>query len=532
MASDANDKYDLGLHGIKNVGNVYHNLCTPGLYEWIVRHRDGIIGHLGPVIVRTGNYTGRAANDKFIVREPSSTDKIWWGDVNFPFENSRFESIKLRQAAYLQGKDLFIQDCYAGADPEYRISTRIITETAWHSLFARNMLIQIHDSDQLAAFTPDYTVIHTPHFFTVPEIDGTNSQAFILINFGSREVLIGGTAYGGEIKKSVFTILNYLLPQKGILAMHCSANMGAESDVALFFGLSGTGKTTLSTDPARSIIGDDEHGWSDNGIFNFEGGCYAKVIRLSAEAEPDIYQCTRRFGTILENVMVNYENRRLDLDDDVLTENTRAAFPLSHLSNPVIPAVGGHPSNIIMLTCDAFGVMPPVARLTPSQAVYHFLSGYTAKVAGTEAGIEEPQATFSTCFGAPFMSLHPTVYAKLLGEKIERHRPNCWLINTGWSGGSYGIGKRVPIAYTRAMVNAALYGKLDKQTFRKDPVFGLDVPQTCPGVPETILDPVQTWKDKSAYKEKAGELASLFIENFKSFAKDVSDEIKNASPRI
>ncbi|MHB1415047.1 MAG: phosphoenolpyruvate carboxykinase (ATP), partial [Chloroflexota bacterium] len=454
--------YGLENHGLRNVGNVYWNLSTPALYEESVRRREGLVAHMGPIVVRTGQHTGRSPKDKFVVKEPSSEDKIWWGKVNRPMSADRFEALYHRVLAYVQGKDLFVQDCAVGADPEYRIPIRVINEMAWHNLFVRNMFIQL-DRRQLATHVPEFTVLDVPHFTAVPQLDGTNSGAFILVNFGARMVLIGGTAYAGEIKKSIFTIMNYLLPLGSVLSMHCSANIGPSGDVALFFGLSGTGKTTLSADPRRRLIGDDEHGWSDQGVFNFEGGCYAKVINLSAEAEPEIYQTTRRFGTILENVAIDTATRRFDLTDATLTENTRAVYPINYIPNAVRPGVGGHPRNIILLAADAFGVLPPISRLSPEQAMYHFLSGYTSKVAGTEVGVgSEPEATFSTCFGAPFMALHPSVYARLLGEKIATHDVRCWLVNTGWSGGPYGVGQRMKIGHTRAMVTAALNGDLDE----------------------------------------------------------------------
>jgi phosphoenolpyruvate carboxykinase (ATP) len=522
-------RYGLDNHGIVNVNDIYWNLSTPALYEEAVRRREGLVAHLGPLIVRTGHHTGRSPNDKFIVREPSSQDIIWWGDVNRPFDPERFDQLYARLLAYLQLKDVFVQDCFAGADPKYQIPIRVITESAWHSLFARNLFIQA-ELEQYADFVPEFTIINTPRFHAVPSIDGTNSEVYIIVHFGKKLVVIGGSSYAGEIKKSVFTILNYLLPLEHVLSMHCSANVGEDDDVALFFGLSGTGKTTLSADPHRRLIGDDEHGWSDQGIFNFEGGCYAKVIRLSAEAEPEIYQTTRRFGTILENVAIDTSIRRIDLDDDTLTENTRAAYPITHIPNCVRSGMAGHPNNIIFLTADAFGVMPPIAKLTPQQAMYHFLSGYTAKVAGTEKGVVEPQATFSTCFGAPFMALHPTVYAKLLGEKIEQHGVQCWLINTGWTGGSYGVGHRMKIAYTRAMVNAALDGELEGVSFEPDPNFGVYVPDACCNVPDKVLWPRNTWKDKAAYDQQARRLARMFIENFQQFEKAVPEDIRTAGP--
>jgi len=489
------------------------------------------MSHLGPLVVRTGQYTGRSPNDKYLVREPSSQDKIYWGEVNRPFSLERYEALRTRMLAYLEGKDLYVQDCYVGADPTYQLPIRVITEKAWHSLFARNMLVRELDPAKLGQHEPKFTLLDAAGFNANPEQDGTNSEVVVLLNLGRMEALIAGTHYAGEMKKTMLTVMTYLLPEQNVLPMHCSANYGKdENDVALFFGLSGTGKTTLSADPARTLIGDDEHGWSENGVFNFEGGCYAKVIRLSKEAEPEIYETTRRFGTILENVAINSASRRLDLDSDAFTENTRASYPLSHIPNATPDAAGGHPRHILFLTADAFGVLPPVARLTPAQAMYHFLSGYTAKVAGTERGIKEPQATFSACFGAPFMALNPVVYADLLGEKIAKHNASVWLINTGWSGGPYGTGKRIKLAYTRAMVSAVLNGTLEEIPRTKDPFFGVEVPETCPDVPSEVLQSKNTWKDQAAYDEQAKKLASMFAENFKQFADDVSGEISGAGP--
>ena len=515
--------------GITNVNTVYWNLSTPSLIEEAIRRREGRLAHLGPLVVRTGQHTGRAPNDKFIVREPSCVDKVWWGKVNRPMEPDKFDLLHRRLLAYLQGKDLFVQDCFAGADPAYRLPIRVITETAWHNLFARNMFIQ-PNQEQLATHVPQFTVINAPNFQADPEVDGTRSEVFVVIHFGRRLVLIGGSQYAGEIKKSIFTVLNFLLPQQNVLSMHCSANIGSNEESAVFFGLSGTGKTTLSADPTRKLIGDDEHGWSDRGVFNFEGGCYAKVIRLSAQSEPEIYETTRRFGTILENVAFDSATGRLDLDDSSLTENTRAAYPISHISNATRDGLGGHPTHIIMLTADAFGVLPPIAKLTPAQAMYYFLSGYTAKVAGTEKGVTEPQATFSTCFGAPFMALSPTVYANLLGAKIARQKVDVWLVNTGWSGGPYGVGQRMKISYTRAMINAALNGELRYIPTTRDPNFGIAVPTSCPNVPAEVLNPRNTWADKAAYDTQARALASMFIDNFKAFAGEVSSEVNLAGP--
>jgi len=520
---------EIGLH---NVGQVFWNPTTPQLYEEAVHRHEGWVAHLGPLVVRTGSHTGRSPKDKFIVKEPQSQDRVWWSKENRPFAPEKFNTLHRRLTAYLQGRDIFVQDCHAGADPDYRVAVRVITEDAWHSIFARNMFRQIHDPGERREHKPAFTVINVPRFEAIPELDGTNSGAFIILSFERRLVLIGGTSYAGEIKKSVFTILNFLLPPQNVLSMHCSANVGQRDDVAIFFGLSGTGKTTLSADPGRRLIGDDEHGWSENGVFNFEGGCYAKVIRLSAEAEPHIYDTTRHFGTLLENVGFDLDTRRVDLDDGALTENTRAAYPISHIEDAIREGVGGHPGNIIMLTCDAFGVLPPVSKLTPLQARYHFLSGYTAKVAGTERGITEPQATFSACFGAPFMALPPTIYSRLLGEKVEKHGVQCWLINTGWVGGPHGVGQRISIAHTRAIVNAALSGALDDVPVREDNNFGLLVPQQCPGVPSELLDPRSTWSDGEAYDAKARELAGRFHDNFREFTADAPPEVRDAGPRV
>ncbi len=525
-------KYGLESHGISNVNTVWWNLPTPALYEHALQRREGLLAHLGPLVVRTGQYTGRSPKDKYLVREPSSQDKIWWGQVNQSFDPQHYEVLRRRLMAYLQGKDLYVQDCYVGADPAYRLPIRVITELAWHNLFARNMFLQEPDPQVLAQHVPQFTIIDAAGFNANPEEDHTRSETVIVLHFGRKEVIIGGTAYAGEIKKSMFTVMNYLLPLQNVLPMHCSANYGQdENDVALFFGLSGTGKTTLSADPHRTLIGDDEHGWSDRGVFNFEGGCYAKVIKLSRESEPEIYETTRRFGTILENVAMDMESRRLDLNSAAFTENTRAAYPIPHIPNATRTGLGGHPKMIIMLTADAFGVLPPIARLTPMQAMYHFLSGYTAKVAGTERGITEPQATFSACFGAPFMALNPVVYARLLRNKISEHQVQVWLINTGWSGGPYGVGERIKLAYTRAMVRAALSGQLVQIPTTEDPIFGVQVPQMCPDVPKEILWPRETWPDKQAYDEQARKLAAMFSKNFQQFAADVSPEVREAGPR-
>lgn len=525
------ERYSLEQHGIYNLHNVYWNLPTPLLYEEAIRRNEARLSHLGPLVVRTGSHTGRSPNDKFIVQESTSEDLIWWGKVNHPMHENTFERLRQRMMAYVQGKDLFVQDCYVGADPAYRLPLRVITETAWHSLFAHNMFIQPKAED-LENFTPEFTIIQVPGFHAIPELDGTRSEVFVAINFAERVVLIGGTQYAGEIKKSAFTIFNYLLPQKNVLSMHCSANTSPDDDVAVFFGLSGTGKTTLSADPTRILIGDDEHGWSDNGVFNFEGGCYAKVIRLSSQAEPEIYETTRRFGTVLENVAFDSATGQLRLDDDSLTENTRAAYPIKHIPNAKLDGVGGHPKNVIMLTADAFGVLPPISKLTPEQAMYHFLSGYTARVAGTEKGVTEPQATFSACFGAPFLALRPVVYAHLLGEKIAEHKVNVWLVNTGWTGGPYGVGHRMPIGGTRALIRAALDGSLAELPTEAEPFFGLNVPVTCPGVSPDILNPSNTWENKADYEQQARKVARMFAENFATFGDTVPENVRSAGPTL
>jgi len=524
-----NTNYELDNYGIREASKVYWNLNTPELYEEVARRNQGILSNHGALIVDTGEHTGRAAKDKAIVREPGSADKVFWGDVNKDFPEDKFNALKERMMAHAAGRELFVQDTFVGADPRYRFPVRIITELAWHSLFARTMFINDNSSD--GKHTPEFTVINFPGFQADPQRDGTRSPTFILMDFRQRLVLIGGTSYAGETKKSVFTILNYVLPQRGVMSMHCSANVGGQGDVAIFFGLSGTGKTTLSADPERQLVGDDEHGWSDDGVFNFEGGCYAKVIKLSQEAEPDIYRTTGMFGTILENVVYDETTREIDLDDASKTENTRASYPLTSIPNIVPSGYAGHPQNIIMLTADAFGVLPPVARLSPEQAMYHFLSGYTAKVAGTEKGVKEPEATFSTCFGAPFMVLHPGVYADLLGKKMAQHNAASWLVNTGWSGGPYGVGQRMKIGHTRAMIRAILNGSLANVETKPDPIFGLQIPVSCPDVPSEVLQPRNTWVDKEAYDRQARDLARRFNENFKKYESGVSEAVRSVAPK-
>lgn len=516
--------------GLVNLGQIYWNLPTPALYEEAIWRHEGMLSHMGPLAIKTAPYTGRLPKDKFIVREPSSADKIWWGKVNQAFEPVKFEALRNRVCAYLQGKTIFIQDGYAGADERYRVPIRVISERPSAALFARTMFIREENPEVLERHVPEFTVLHAPDFYADPEVDGTRSDAFILLHFAERLILIGGTAYCGEIKKSIFTVMNYLLPQKGVMAMHASANYGKdENDVAIFFGLSGTGKTTLSASRDRTLIGDDEHGWSDDGVFNFEGGCYAKMIRLSKEGEPEIFATSRTFGTLLENVVIDPATRAINLDDDSITENTRGSYLISQIPNMTLKGKGGHPKNIIMLTCDAFGVLPPISRLTPNQAVFHFLTGYTAKVAGTETGITKPEATFSPCFGAPFMALPPTVYANLLGRKIMRHNVDVWLINTGWTGGRYGEGKRIKLAFTRAMVKAVLDGTLKEVPTEKDPIFDVCVPVTCAGVPQNILIPRNTWSNSQSYDSKAKELAAMFKENIKEYESQVI-EVRTAEP--
>jgi phosphoenolpyruvate carboxykinase (ATP) len=514
--------------GLRNYAKAHWNLNAPLLYEAALRRNEGLVAAGGAFVAYTGQHTGRSPNDKFVVKEPSSEESIWWGDVNRPISREQFSGLLGKARAYVQNRKIFVQDLWAGADPDYRLNVRIITENAWHNLFARNMFIR-PPADALANFQPEFTVLQLPGLQADPAVDGTNSECFILVNFEERLVLIGGTWYAGEIKKSIFSIMNYLLPEQGVLPMHCSANIGPKGDAAIFFGLSGTGKTTLSADASRSLIGDDEHGWSDKGVFNFEGGCYAKVIRLSPEAEPEIWATTRRFGTILENVVVEEMTREMDLDDARFTENTRASYPLDFIPNIVPEGMGGQPKNIVMLTADAFGVLPPISELTPEQAMYHFLSGYTARVAGTEKGLgNEPKATFSTCFGAPFMPRHPSVYARMLGEKMAKTGARCWLVNTGWTGGQYGVGERMSIRHTRAMLRAALEGDLAGVENVVHPEFGLRIPQACPDVPAEVLDPRSTWQDPKAYDATARDLTRRFEENFKQFEAYVGEDVKAA----
>lgn len=510
---------------------VHANQAAPALVAEALRRDEGRLSEDGALMVETGVHTGRSVQDKFVVDEPSVTADIWWGKVNQPMPVDQFNALRGRVQAYLQGQELFTQDLYAGADPAYRIRVRLVTTQAWNALFARNMFIR-PPAAELHGFEPDYVILHAPLFQTDPEVDDVRSSTTIALSFEQKLIVIAGSEYAGEVKKSIFTVMNWLLPAQGVLPMHCSANMGNAGDVALFFGLSGTGKTTLSSDPERKLIGDDEHGWSENGTFNFEGGCYAKVINLSAEAEPEIWAATNRFGSVLENVVAD-ANGKLDLADDSLTENTRSCYPVEFIPNVNLSGRGGQPKNVVMLTCDAFGVLPPISRLTPAQAMYHFLSGYTALVAGTEKGLgAEPKATFSTCFAHPFLPRPPEVYGRMLSELIARHGATCWLVNTGWSGGQYGVGSRMAIKHTRALLRGALDGSLTKMGFHNESFFGLEIPTHVPGIPDEVLDPRQSWTDKAAYDRMAKHLIERFEENFASFEAAVGDDVKAAAIRV
>jgi phosphoenolpyruvate carboxykinase (ATP) len=525
-------RYGVEEQGLGAAATVYWNQSPAQLVEHAIRRGEAALSADGALVCNTGEFTGRSPNDKFVVEESTSRDSIWWGKVNKPFPSERFDALLERVRAHLAGRELFVFDGYAGADSRHRLRVRIVTEVAWQNLFARNMFVREEDPEKLRDFEPEFVVLDAMSFKAEPERDGTRSSTFILLNLEKRMVLIGGTQYGGEIKKSIFTVMNYRLPKRGVLSMHCSANYGENrDDVALFFGLSGTGKTTLSADPSRTLIGDDEHGWGDDGVFNIEGGCYAKVIKLSQEGEPDIWEASHRFGTILENVDFDPESRRLDLDSARLTENTRSSYPITHLQHCDPGGVAGHPRAVVFLTCDAYGVLPPLARLTPEQAMYHFLSGYTAKVAGTERGVTEPVATFSTCFGSPFLPLLPSVYAEMLGKRLEQHGSKIWLVNTGWTGGGYGVGNRMRLSLTRRMVDAALSGELDSVETSEDPIFGVAIPERVEGVPGDVLKPWQNWPDRDEYEAAARGLAKMFTENFEKYSATVSDAIRSAGPR-
>ncbi|MGI8704889.1 MAG: phosphoenolpyruvate carboxykinase [Sphingomicrobium sp.] len=525
-------RHGLEAQGIVTPAELHWNLTTAPLVEFAVRREEGLLAKDGPLVVETGRHTGRSAKDKFTVRDELTESAIWWNDGNKPMDPAAFDRLHEDFLVALgEQETLFVQDLYGGSQPEHRVRVRVINALAWHSLFIRTMLIR-PEADELADFVPEFTIIDLPSFSADPERHGCRTETVIAVNFTKKLILIGGTAYAGEMKKSVFGLLNFLLPAEGIMPMHCSANIGEAGDTAIFFGLSGTGKTTLSADPNRTLIGDDEHGWSDTAVFNFEGGCYAKMIRLSAEAEPEIYETTKRFGTVLENVVIDPVTRELDLDDSSLAENSRGAYPIDYIPNSSEENMGPVPKNVVMLTADAFGVLPPIARLTPDQAMYHFLSGYTAKVAGTEIGVTEPEATFSPCFGAPFLPRHPSVYGNLLKERIAKGQVDCWLVNTGWTGGKYGVGKRMPIQATRALLNAALDGSLKSARFRKDPNFGFDVPVSVPGVDDNILDPRSTWADPDEYDRTAVKLVDLFVENFAQFADDVDEGVRQAALKV
>ena len=525
-----NDAASLGGTGVSMAGAVHANLSVPLLYAHAIRRHEATLSADGALMVRTGVHTGRSVADKFIVDEPETSSQVGWGKINQRLAPAHFQGLRGRVLAYLQGRELFTQDLYAGADPAHRLSVRVVSTSAWHALFARNMFIRPPRRD-LAHFVPDYVILHAPHFEADPAIDGVRTGTAIAMSFAQRLIVIAGTEYAGEIKKSIFTIMNWHLPEHGVLPMHCSANIGPNGDTALFFGLSGTGKTTLSSDTERKLIGDDEHGWGSNGVFNFEGGCYAKVINLSREAEPQIWNATHRFGTVLENVAATADGV-LDLNDKTHTENTRSCYPIEFIPNAELSGRGGQPSHVIMLTADAFGVLPPISKLTPAQAMYHFLSGYTARVAGTEKGLgNEPQATFSACFGAPFLPRRPEEYGRLLESLIHRHGAACWLVNTGWSGGAYGTGKRMAIAHTRALLHALLDGSLKEATFHADPFFGLMIPRDVPGIPNDVLDPRLAWADRAAYDRTAAELVARFQRNFEAFASLVGEDVKAASIR-
>ena len=507
--------------------SVHRNLSTPKLVQTAIQNNEGVLSSRGALVSETGKRTGRSPKDKFTVKDASTANKVAWGAVNLAFPPEKFDALYQRVLQYLAGKEIYVQDLFCGADPKYQLPIQVINEYAWHNLFVHQLFIR-PTSAELKTHKPEFTIVSAPGFLADPKRDGTNSEVFVIVNFTRKIVIIGGTQYAGEMKKSIFGVMNFLLPQNNVFPMHCSANIGEDGVTALFFGLSGTGKTTLSADPTRRLIGDDEHGWSAAGVFNFEGGCYAKCIKLSEQNEPQIWNALH-FGSVLENVVLDPITRVPNYDDDSKTENTRAAYPVEHIDNAVIPGFGGHPKNVVFLTADAFGVLPPVSKLTPEQAMFHFMSGYTAKVAGTEAGVTEPQATFSTCFGAPFMPLPPKVYAEMLGRRLREHNAQCWLVNTGWQGGPYGVGKRMSLPYTRAMVNALVEGKLDNVEFEIEPAFGLSIPKSVPGVPSDLLKPRNSWRDSASYDRMAADLAAQFEKNFEQF--DAPREIKDAGPR-
>jgi phosphoenolpyruvate carboxykinase (ATP) len=527
--SNTNLKADIGL---ENLGNVYWNLSPAELVEDTILSGEGVLTDTGAVAIETGKFTGRSPQDRFIVCDSNTENSVWWGDINKKFDPDKFNALYSRMKAYLTGRDVYVRDAYACADDDYRLNIRVVTELPWSNMFASNMFLRPTD-EEIQTFSPEWHIVCAPNFLADAELDGTRQSNYAIINFTEKMIIIGGTGYTGEIKKGIFSVLNYVLPhEKEVLSMHCSANVGEDGDTSIFFGLSGTGKTTLSSDPNRRLIGDDEHGWAPNGsVFNFEGGCYAKTINLSKDKEPQIYEAIK-FGAILENIGFHPGTTTPNYEDDHITQNTRVSYPIDHIDNIMVPSKGSNPKNIFFLTCDAFGVLPPISKLTPGQAMYHFISGYTAKVAGTEAGITEPQTVFSACFGAPFLPLHPTKYAEMLGEKMEKADVNVWLVNTGWSGGEYGTGSRIKLKYTRAMITAALKGELENQDFIVDDIFGLSMPTSCTDVPDEILNPKNTWEDQKAFDTKANELARSFIKNFQTFESNASEEILSASPKV
>jgi phosphoenolpyruvate carboxykinase (ATP) len=529
-ANSVAGSYGLENHGLEPEKDVHWNLSPARLYEESFARSEGQLAHMGAIAVGTAPHTGRSPNDKFVVRDPATEDTVAWGAVNQPMTPEHFAALREDVVAHLNARELFVRDARAGADEKHGINLRLVTDGPWYALFAYNMFLR-PTPDELTQMVPQFTILHAPHMKAHPERHGTRGETVIVVNFTTNEILIAGTKYAGEIKKSIFTVMNHILPDQGVFPMHCSANIGKDGDVALFFGLSGTGKTTLSADAERGLVGDDEHGWTEYGVFNFEGGCYAKTIHLSPAGEPEIFQATQMFGTILENVVLDPVTREIDFGDGSITENTRASYPIHYIPNAVLSGRGGLPRNVVFLTADAFGVMPPIARLTPEQAMYHFLSGYTAKLAGTERGVTEPKATFSTCFGAPFMTRHPSVYAEMLGERIRSGGVHVWMVNTGWTGGPYGVGNRMGLGYTRAMVKAALSGQLDHVDTRTDPVFGFHVPTSVPGVPAKVLDPRGTWVDGEAYDAQASKLAGMFKEAFGKFEAYVPGEVTAAGPR-
>ena len=526
-----NPSANLETLNVKGVKAAHWNLSPEALVETAIKNGQAVLSDSGAVVVQTGEFTGRSPKDRFIVKDATTADSVDWGTINKAFDAEKFDALYNKVAQYFEGKEVFVRDAYACADDQYRLNIRLVSEYAWSNQFAYNMFRRPTE-EEILSFQPDWNILCAPGFYAVPEEDGTRQHNFAIINFTRKQIIIGGTGYTGEIKKGIFSVLNYLLPkEEGVLAMHCSANVGKDGDTAIFFGLSGTGKTTLSADPERQLIGDDEHGWSDNGVFNFEGGCYAKVIDLSEEKEPEIYHAIKH-RAILENIKFFEGTQQPDFANTEITQNTRVSYPLDHIENALPESKGGHPTNIFFLTCDAFGVLPPISKLTPEQAQYYFISGYTAKVAGTEAGIDEPEATFSACFGAPFMPLHPTVYAEMLSEKMQKHNVNIWLVNTGWTGGEYGTGNRIKLRYTRAMISAALSGDLAKAGFEKHEVFGLAMPTACPDVPDEILSPKNTWNDKDAYDAKANHLAVSFNKNFQQFENKASEALLAAAPKV